>query len=51
MSKYFKGVTIDPAGAADLDDAIWIDRQGADWVAQIAFPRLSKHVLLISAES
>lgn len=46
MSKYFKGVTIDPAGAADLDDAIWIDRQGADWVVQVAFPRLSKHVPL-----
>lgn len=46
MSRYFKGVTIDPAGAADLDDAIWIDRQGADWVAQIAFPRLTKHVPL-----
>lgn len=44
MSTIFKGVTIDPAGAVDLDDAIWIDRKGADWVARIAFPRLAKHV-------
>lgn len=44
MSTIFKGVTIDPAGAADLDDAIWVDRKGSDWIAQIAFPRLCKHV-------
>lgn len=48
MSTTFKGVTIDPAGAADLDDAIWIDRKDADWVARIAFPRLAKHVRIDS---
>lgn len=46
MSKTFKGVTIDPVGAADLDDAIWVDRNGADWIAQIAFPRLARYVPL-----
>ncbi|MGU3404582.1 RNB domain-containing ribonuclease [Methylobacterium brachiatum] len=44
MATNFKGVTIDPVGAADLDDAIWVDRDGAGWTAEIAFPKLTEYV-------
>lgn len=44
MARSFKGVTIDPVGAADLDDAIWVDRDGTGWTAEIAFPKLTEYV-------
>lgn len=44
MATNFKGVTIDPVGAADLDDAIWVDRDGAGWTAEVAFPKLTEYV-------
>jgi ribonuclease R len=44
MSRSFKGVTIDPAGAADLDDAVWVDRDGSQWTVEVAFPRLTEYV-------
>jgi ribonuclease R len=40
MAKLFEGVTIDPAGAQDLDDAIWVSRDETGWTVQVAFPYL-----------
>lgn len=34
----FSGITIDPPGAEDLDDAIAVRRDGSGWLAQVAFP-------------
>ena len=44
MDGLFEGITIDPVGAADLDDAIKIDRDARGWTVQIAFPRLTDAV-------
>lgn len=41
MLELFRGITIDPVGAADLDDAIRVDRDGRCWTVQVAFPRLT----------
>ncbi len=34
----FRGITIDPAGAAELDDAILVERDGAGWLVRVAVP-------------
>ncbi|MFC6047124.1 ribonuclease catalytic domain-containing protein, partial [Methylobacterium hispanicum] len=44
MTEPFRGVTVDPVGAADLDDAVWIERDGRGWTVQVAFPRLTEVV-------
>ena len=44
MDGLFEGITIDPVGAADLDDAVKIDRDARGWTVQIAFPRLTDAV-------
>lgn len=44
MIEPFRGVTVDPVGAADLDDAIWIERDGRGWTVRVAFPRLTEVV-------
>lgn len=34
----FRGITIDPAGAAELDDAILVERDGTGWIVRVAVP-------------
>lgn len=44
MAGLFEGITIDPVGAADLDDAVRIGRDARGWTVQVAFPRLTDAV-------
>lgn len=41
MADLFEGITIDPVGATDLDDAVHIGRDARSWTVKVAFPRLT----------